>query len=315
MIHPAPEPPRSPSAPPASRLFFAERLPAGPEGESPAEAESRVLLDLETGAPLPADRLAYGWVRLPSREILYYAAPRDRVPAHDSVAPVGTVLPEVDDVVLPSGVDAESFRKATRDFYADLRPRADLAALRARASSDALIAKLLLPMKLGALAGVLLLIVGIVFTSLVAVKRRKLEADAPALKAVQSRADTLVALERLEGPGRSVFDALAVVNFHRPEGVGFNSVTFTDSRELTLDGRASDVSGVNRLKDALTASGFFGPVELPKLDASGGRSTFRMRLVFKNWPKVEGSPESAPPAVATPTASAPDTAPDDKEDA
>ena len=303
MIHPAPEPPRSPSAPPASRLFFAERLPAGPEGESPAEAESRVLLDLETGAPLPADRLAYGWVRLPSREILYYAAPRDRVPAHDSVAPAGAVIPAIDDVVLPAGVDAESFRKATRDFYADLRPRAEIAALRARASSDALIGKLLLPMKLGALAGLLLLIAGIVLSSLVAVKRRKLDAEAPALKAVQSRADTLAALERLEGPGRSVFDALAVVNTHRPEGVGFNSVTFADNRELTLDGRASDVSGVNRLKDALTSTGFFGPVELPKLDASGGRSNFRMRLVFKNWPKVEGSPESAPaagaPAVST----------------
>jgi hypothetical protein len=293
MTHPAPDP-----APVSTRLFFGEQLPSGPEGETAAEAEARVLLDLETGAPVPLDRLAYGWVRLPSREILYYAGPRERVPAHDPVAVSGSVLPDADAVVLPAGVDVETFRKASRDFYADLRPRAELAELRLRASADTLISRLVTPMKFGALAGLLLLSVGAVFSSLAAVSRRKLDAEAPALKAVEAKADTLVALERLEGPGRSVFDALSVVNPHRPEGVGFSRVIFSDNRTLELQGRSSDVSGVNRMKDALLATDLFASVELPQLDASGGRSSFRMRLNFKNWPKIEGSPEVLPTVSA-----------------
>lgn len=300
MTHSTPEPSPKPSAPASGRLFFAERLPSGPDGESPAEAESRVLLDIETGAPLPADRLAYGWVRLPSREILYYAAPRERVPAHDSVAPAGTVLPAADDVVLPEGVDTATFLKASRDFYADLRPRSTLAELRARSSADSLIGKILLPLKLAAVAGLLLLLVAGVLNAMSGYKQNQLDAEAPALKLAESRADTLVALEHLEGPGRSLFDALAVVNPHRPEGVGFSRASLADNRELTVEGRAPDVSGINRMKDALQATGFFSSIDLPKLDASGGRSSFRMRLLFKSWPKVEGAPEPAPVAPATP---------------
>ena len=101
------------------RLFFAERLPAGAESESPSDTESRVVLDLETGSPLPLDRLAYGWVRLPSRDILYYAGPKERVPPHDPFAPAGTVVPPVASVVLPDGVNEQDFAKACLLYTSD----------------------------------------------------------------------------------------------------------------------------------------------------------------------------------------------------
>ena len=101
-----------------------------------------MLLDLETGAPLPPEKLAYGWVRLPSRDILYYAAPRDRLPAHDAFAPAGTVLPEPEKILLPDGVSPEDFLRASRDFHADLRPRAELAGLRSRAVADAMLTRI-----------------------------------------------------------------------------------------------------------------------------------------------------------------------------
>lgn len=308
MNHPTPESPPIPvSIPAAQRLFFAELLPAGHEAESAGEVESRVLLDLETGSPLPADRLAYGWVRLPSREILYYAAPRERVPAHDAFAPAGTVLPAPDNILLPDGVSPEDFARATRDFYADLRPRPELAELRSRAKADALLSRLALPLKLGALAGVLVMAaVGVLFV-MVATSRHRYDAIAEPAKAAEAKADMLASLERLEGPGRSIFDALAIVNPYRPEGVSFTRVTLVANRELSLEGRATGTSGVSsitKMESALKDSGVFSSSEAPKVETSGGRPSFRMRFLMTKWPEVADSPKATAAIVAAPAEAA-----------
>lgn len=285
MTHPSSEFPLIPAST-TPRLLFAEVLPAGAETESAAETESRVSLDLETGAPLPLEKLAYGWVRLPSREILYYAAPRDHVPPHDAFAPAGAVLPDPATIVLPEGVTTEDFQKAARDFHADLRPRAELAQLRARAAADKLLSRLTLPLRLGAVAGLALLIGAGMLTGWSSWRESRLDANADKLKSAEERADMLAMLDRMEAAGHSVFDALAMVNPSRPEGVAFSRVIFSDNRDLTLEGRASDVNAINRMADALRGSGLFGEAKLPKLDASDGRSSFSMKIPVTKWPKI-----------------------------
>lgn len=293
MTHTTPESPLIP-VPSAHRFFFAEVLPAGADTESAADTESRVSLDLESGAPLPLEKLAYGWVRLPSREILYYAAPRDHVPAHDAFAPAGAVLPDAEGIVFPAGVTPEDFQKASRDFHADLRPRPELAQLRARASADKLLSRLTLPLRLGAVAGVLLLLGAGVFAGLAAWQEARLAADAAKLKSAEERADMLATLDRMEAAGHSVFDALAMVNPSRPEGVAFSRVIFSDNRDLTLEGRASDVSAINRMAGALHASGHFGEAKTPKLDASDGRSSFSMKIPVIKWPAIADAATEVP---------------------
>lgn len=281
---------------PDDRLFFAERLPAGPDSESPSDTESRVVLDLETTSPLPLERLAYGWVRLPSKDILYYAAPKERVPDHDPFAPAGTVLPDPQTVVLPDEVSAADFAKANRDFYADLRPRPELSEMRVRAAADALLSKLSLPLKLTMLAAILLLVAGGVFAGMNTVAKRRIDATAKDVKEARARADMLASIDRMEAAGHSVFDALAVVNPSRPEGVEFSKVTFSTGRELALEGNASSAGLVTKMESDLRATGFLGAFPQPEIQSSGGRTRFRMRMSFTKWPAIADAATSAPVA-------------------
>ena len=303
-------PPTSDATPaPPKPLFFADRLP-DVASESAAEAESRVLLELETTSPLPAEKLAYGWVRLPSRDLLYYAAPRERVPAHDAFATPGAVLPEPDAVLLPDGVSADDFRAASRDLYADLRPRAELLLLRERAAADRLLTRVAPALKFGALAGIALLLVGGGLAAERALKENALRASATALKTARENLTLLDTLDRFDAPARSVLDALALVNPHRPEPVAFTRVTFSDNRELALEGRSGEASAVNRFADSLRSAGLFAGVEVLKLETSGGRTTFRMRLSVTKWPKFADAPT---PAEAAPASGSPSNTPVNKD--
>ena len=299
MTSPAQDPVPERTTAPDDRLFFAERLPAGPESESPAETEARVLLDLETSSPLAIDKLAYGWVRLPSKDILYYAAPRERVPPHDAFASAGTVLPPAGAVVLPDDVPAADFLRASRDFYADLRPRADLAEMRVRARADSLLSKLSLPLKLITVACVLLLGAGATVSGMNAATRRRIDGGAKDVKEAQTRADMLSTIDRMEAAGHSVFDALAVLNPARPEGVHFTRVAFSTGRELALDGDADNAGLVTRLESALRTTGFFSAFGQPNIQTSGGRTKFQMRLSFRQWPEITDAATAAGEAEIT----------------
>lgn len=284
---------------------FAERLDAGPPGESEADAEARVRLDLEVNAPLSPERLAYGWVRLAAGDIVYYALPLDRLPPHEDAAPAGSVVPDWDRLLLPDGVSAEEMRARATGAAADLRPREVLRLLAGRAATDRLVARVAWPLRITLALAVLLLAAAAVLHARAAWAARRLADDGDRIRSAESRADALATLERLSDGGRSVFDALAVLNAHRPEAVSFSRVTFADSRELLIEGRAAGVADINRMADALRATGHFGVVETPKLDTSRGRSTFRMRLVITNWPKIADAPVAAPAAAAPAPTSAP----------
>ncbi len=297
-----PTPPTNPSPDPDGPrrdLFFAELLPAL-DGESAADTEARVRLELETSAPLPVDKLAYGWVRLASREPLFYAAPRERLPAHDPFAAPGAVLPPRDSVLLPDGVSEADFAGAQRDLYADLRARPELFRLRERAVADRLLSRVTPFLKYGALVALVLLLAAGALAATRAVREARLAAEAPALKSARDRLSLLMTLDRFESPARSVFDALALVNPHRPETVAFTRVAFADNRELTLEGRSTDAAAVNRMADALRAGGLFASADIQKLEASGGRTTFRLRLIHSHWPKFADAPTEVAPAPAAP---------------
>lgn len=289
------------STPPPSSptTFFCERLP-DIATESPAATEARVLLELETTSPLPPEKLAYGWVRLPSRDILYYAAPRERTPAHDAFAAPGSVLPRTDDLLLPENVTEADLRAASRDLYADLRPRTELLLLRERAAADRLLSRATPALKIGAVLGLLLAFAGAGLAAEHALREHRLANDAARIKASRERLALLDTLDRFATPARSVFDALAMVNPHRPESVGFTRVVFADNRELTLEGRASDASAVNRMADALRKAGPFGAVDIRKLEASGGRTTFSLRVTVNKWPKIGDTPTAMPSPPANP---------------
>lgn len=284
----------------ADTLVFAERLPAGVPGESPDDTEARVRLDLELNAPLPLERLAYGWVRLANGDVLYYAMPVERLPAHEAGAPVGGVVPDAASLVLPEGLSLSDLNGMRSGPFADLRPRDVLAEIGRRAAADRVLARVAGPLRIAAALAVVLLAVDGGLAAYNAWREQALAAEADSLKQAESRADALSTLDRLSGGGRSVFDALAVVNAHRPEAVSFSRVVFSDNRELIIEGRAAGVADINRMSDALRASGHFGVVETPKLDTARGRSSFRMRLTMSRWPKLADEPASAPSTVESP---------------
>lgn len=273
---------------------FTERLPSGPPDESPAETDSRVRLDLEIHAPLPVDRLAYGWVRLVSGDVLYYAMPVERVPPHAEDVPAGRLIPDPARLLLPEGVSPGDLDGSTGGIYADLRPRDVLARRVSRAAADKILSRTVWPMRIGVGVAAVLLLVSLGMSAHTAWRDRRLEGEAERIREAEARADALFTLERLSGSGRSVFDLLAVVNVHRPESVAFSRVTFEDNRELVIEGRAGGVADINRWGDALRTTGHFGVVETPKLDTSRGRSTFRMRLTVTRWPKIADAPSAAP---------------------
>lgn len=284
-------------------LWFTETLPAAGTDESLAEAEARVLLDLETDSPIPVDRLAYGWVRLPSREILYYAAPRDRIAEADEFAPVGTIVPSADELLLPPRVAAEDFRRAARHHFSDIRDRETIDRLRRNASADKLLARVSLPLKLGAAAGLLLVVAAAGLNLRSTLTEKSLAAQAEKSREIRMKADLLAQLDRLENANHSVFDAVAIVNAHRPDGVVFNRITLEQGTDLTLEGRAPDIAAVTRFKEALLASGHFAASGAEKLDAAAGRASFRLRFSLKSWPKIADEPakpadEPAKPATA-----------------
>jgi hypothetical protein len=166
--------------------------------------------------------------------------------------------------------------------------------VRARAAADRLLSRLTLPLRLGAVAGIVLLLAAGALTVVSGVRESRLAADAGTLKSAEERADMLAALDRMEVAGHSVFDALALVNPSRPDGAAFTRVIFSDNRELSLEGRASDVNAINRMVDSLRASGLFGEAKIPKLDASDGRSSFSMKIPVTKWPEIADAATEAP---------------------
>lgn len=282
---------RDPSA--AEEVFFAELLPAGPSGESAAETESRVLLDLESTSPLPVERLAYGWMILGTGEVLYYAAPRDRMPPHDTFAPAGSVVPSVRTVMLPEGVAFEAYNAAKRDLYADVRPRPELMGLRSRAVADGFIGKIARPLRFVAAFAVVLLAAGAVLWGYNDRREAALAEQASAVKRAEERLVVLGTLEKLDATGRSIFDALAMVNPSRPESVGFSKASLTDNALLSVDGRSSEVSAVNRMQESLKATGNFGAITIPKLDAASGRANFSMKIPVTRWAPMADAPTQA----------------------
>lgn len=281
---------------PDSGLFFAERLPAPPGGESDRETEERVRLALEARAPLPLERLAYGWVRLRSGDLLAYAAPVERTPAHAPEAPPGTVLPAPSAILAPPGVTLADIAAATRTDYADLRPRAELAALRERARTALALARLRLPLRLAAGVGCALILGAVGLRLHAAATSRRLGADAARIASAETASDLLATLDNLDAASRSPFDLLAVVNACRPDGVTFSRMRADAAGRLVLEGRGPGMTEVNRMTDALRACGVFSSVALPKITAASGRTTFELRLAAGRWPRIADAATPAAPA-------------------
>jgi hypothetical protein len=273
-----------------SPKYFVDVLTVISTDDSNVEIERRVRWELEGHSPIPIERLAYGWVRLSNDKVLYYATPFAPVGLAADMCPPGALIPAWSDLDSPDGVTEEDWNDAVRSDFSDIRDRGRLVELRRRESTGKLLRRLRLPMRVGVIAGLSLWLMAALFAAWTTLIDRRLVSSEGAATTALAKEEMLANMSRFSSGKHSVFDILAVVNRHRPTGVLLSRVEFFGN-ELVLEGRAGEVRQVNAYADELRASGVFGTIELPKIDTTGGRALFRLRLVPLRWPKV--SPPNA----------------------
>jgi len=275
-----------------SPTFFCAFLSPDTDVGGTDAIETRVRWELEGHAPVPLEDLAYGWVRLADARVLYYATPFVPAGLRDDESPPGVCIPVWSELDVPEGLTEQAWSDAGRTDYADIRDRGRLDLLRRRAVTGRRLRRLQAPLLVFGAVGVLLVTAGLVLNFRARLLERRLVAGAPAAAAMTAKRDLLLRLARFAEPGSGLFDLLVVANRYRPPGIALSRAEWADG-VLVLDGRAGDVRQVNDYVGKLRHTGVFGTVAPAKIDTSGGKALFRVRLTVARWPKVAPLPPVA----------------------
>ncbi|MDR2982647.1 MAG: PilN domain-containing protein [Puniceicoccales bacterium] len=112
-----------------------------------------------------------------------------------------------------------------------------------------------------------------------------------AVEAINSKVELVVRLDQLEAGQVSFFDALATMNHFRPSEILFSSASIDGNRQVQVNGTAATISQINSYVEALRNSGFFKQVDLPRVNTTGGRTSFEIRAGVGTLAVTRGSVE------------------------
>ncbi len=122
------------------------------------------------------------------------------------------------------------------------------------------------------------------------------------VKRIEDQRDLLFKLEQFAQHEIKPFKMLAAVNNVRPPDIYFKKVHSRAYNEMSVDGQADNVSGVNNYAEALENNPLITGAKVTSIQSRGGRTTFTMRVAFADTILAPEKPENTgnppPPEAA-----------------